>query len=70
MTSNFCGSLCFMKEKETFFLKDWSKLFENGADNLYMNITPTTTSLQGQNLTSQEIAEEIKAVGFCCSQAE
>ena len=48
--------------KRSFFLEDWSKLFENGTDGLLMNIVPTTASLQGQNLISQEIAEEIKAV--------
>ena len=33
-----------------------------------MNIVPTTASLQGQNLSSQEIAEEIKAVASAALQ--
>ena len=56
-------SLCFMKEKEAFFLSDWSKLFETGSDDLSRSVAPTTTtSLKGKKLTSQEIVGEIKAV--------
>ena len=50
-------NLCFMKEKEAFFLGDWSKLFEAGAD-VSMSVAPTTTSMQGKKLTSQELVEE------------
>ena len=60
-------SLCFMKEKDAFFLSDWSKLFENGAADLLMSDAPITTtipSLQGQKLTSQELAGEIKALAL------
>ena len=54
-----------MKEKEASFLGDWSTLFETGFDDSSMSVAPTTiaSSLQGKNLTSQEIAEEIKVVG-------
>ena len=57
-------SLCFMKEKEAFFLADWSKLFETGSDDLSMSVAPTTASLQGKELTSQEIAGEIKTIAL------
>ena len=50
-------NLCFMKEKEAFFLGDWSKLFEAGAD-VSMSVAPPTTSMQGKKLTSQELVEE------------
>ena len=73
MASNFCGrpcksgpeSLCFMKEKEASFVGHWSTLFETGFDDSSMSVAPTTisSSLQGKNLTSQEIAEEIKVIG-------
>ena len=53
-----------MKEKEAFFLSDWSKLFETGTDDLSMKVAPTTTSLQGKRLTSQELAGEIKTVAL------
>ena len=58
-------NLCYMEEKESFFLSDWSKLFETGIDDLSMSVaTPTTTSLRGKRLTSQELAGEIKAVAL------
>ena len=57
-------NLCYMEEKEVFFLSDWSKLFETGADDLSMKVAPTTTSLQGKRLTSQELAGEIQAVAL------
>lgn len=56
-------SLCFMKEKEAFFLSDWSKLFDTREIDLLMSVAPNmTTSLQGKKPISQELAEEIKAV--------
>ena len=55
-------NLCSMEEKRAFCLGGWSKLFEIGANDLLTSVAPTTTSLQGKNLTSQEMPGEIKAL--------
>ena len=55
-------NLCFMEEKRAFFLGDWIKLFEIGTNELLTSVAPIATSLQGKNLTSQEMPGEIKAL--------
>jgi len=59
-------NICFMKEKNAYFLGNWAKIFEKST--LGNEVLATTTILsqdQLQNkLTSQKLAEEIKALAF------
>jgi len=59
-------NICFMKEKNAYFLGNWAKIFEKST--LGNEVLATTTILskdQSQNqMTSQKLADEIKALAF------
>ena len=55
-------NICNMKEGGTFFLGNWAKLFESTVTE--RNQETTSVSQARQQLTSQHLAEEIKALAY------
>lgn len=55
------GSLCFMREKNAFFLTDWLKIFGTGANELGMSLHQSQTATRDKKLIFKEITEELEA---------
>jgi len=60
-------NICFMKEKDAHYLGNWAKILEysaSGTENLANTTTNLNQDLPEKQLTSQDLAAEIKALAY------